>query len=279
MKKLLGMLVCACLATVMSLGTTGCTKPVKDKDKDKVAADSTKPVTPAKPAGDKEVTVAANPVKAEVKPGKSETVKLTLARGKEAKSDATFDVAVDPKDKGVTAATPAKVLGKDSEGTFKIEVGDEAKAGDYKVTVTGKSDGSKDFMATVTVTVPKKDVAVEKPPVKKEDVKVEVSQPKAVTVKAGEKGTAKVTITLGADLKKGATVKAWIKDKDDKDVKGITVAVDNKTLDKTGDATATVTVADTVAPGDYNLTIETAADGGMPATVTTKVAVKVEKAK
>ena len=67
------------------------------------------------------------------------------------------------------------------------------------------------------------------------------------------------------------------KDKDGKDVKGVTAEVDTKSLISSGDAVATVTVAADAAVGEYTLTFEIAAEGGMPATGTAKVSVKVVK--
>jgi hypothetical protein len=265
MKKLLGFLICACVCAVLSTGATGCKKPDKEKEKEKEKD---------KTAGKKDVTVSGEKT-ASVKAGESHNHELKVKRGDEATEDVIFVIELDPKDSGVSA-TADKVAGKDTKGTLKIEAKSDAKPGDTKVSVKSTSKGSKDIpVLVVVVTVPKaKDKVVELP---KNELKV--GDGKDLTVKQGGKDTAKVAVTLGDDLKKGATVKAWVKDKDDKEAKGVTAAVDTKTLDKSGDASVTASAADDAAPGDYTLTIEVAAEGGMPATATTKIKITVEKKK
>jgi uncharacterized membrane protein len=267
MKKLLGFFVCACVGMVLLFaGPTGCTKS-KDKDKDKTA-------------GKKDVKLTAE-AKATVKPGESHDHKLKLERGAEATNEVTFVILVTPADMGVTAK--ADKAAKDAkEGTLKIDVAKDAEAKDYTVKVTAKSTDSTESNATVTVTVPKKEGSVTpkdkdmKFAVKADpDEKLKITQDK----KDAAKGTVKVSLTMGADLKK-ATVSAKVTDKDGKDVKGVMAKADVDSMKETGDAKVTVEVAADAMPGDYDLIITTVAEGGMPvASVDTKIKLTVEKAK
>jgi uncharacterized membrane protein len=264
-KKLLALFVSLGLFCSLSVGLVGCTKEKAktQAEKDKEAKD--------KEAEKKKfaIEVSADPKDASMKPGDSKDIKIMLARGAKADKEATLTVEVDPK-VGVTG-TPDPMKVKDKEAKLTVKAADDAKEGDYTITITAKAEGSDTASTKIKVTVAKKEVAAVK------DMKLEVTDPKGITVKQADKGTVKVSVTMGADLKK-AGLKAWVKDKDNKEVaKGVTAELDYKTLEKSGDATVTVTVAGDAAPGDYMLTIETSGEGAVPASVPTKVTVKVEK--
>jgi len=281
MKKLLGVMICLCLGVVLSMGAAGC-QPTKDGakkagkvtdgDKEKGKGETGKEAGTSKDKDkdkDKNIEVAADPKEMKVDPGKSASSALKITRGKEAKADVTFTVAVAPADKGVKANAD-KVEGAKSEGSLKIEADDKAK-GDYTVTVTAKSDGAKDVETKVMVKVDKKETVVEKD----KDMKLEIAKGDAVKVKQGEKKEEKVAVTLGKDLK-AATVKADVKGP--KDGKGVAAKVTDK-LEKSGDATVTITVADDATEGDWVVTITAAGEGAVPASAESKITVTVEKKK
>jgi uncharacterized membrane protein len=261
MKKLLGMLVFTCVCVVLSVGNTGCTKKT-DKTDGK--------------AGKKDVTVAADPKTADATEGEAKTITVTLKldRGAEATKEVTFEApTVTAKDKGVTAAKPDSIAGTAKEGKLTIEVAKDAQPGEYTVAVAGKSEGSANLSTSVKVKVAKKK---EVTPEKKDKFEA-TTDAKELKMKQGGKDTAKVHLKLGDDLKKGATLKVSVTDKDGKDVKGVTAKADPDKMDKSGDSTVTVTAADDAAVGDYELRVDAAAEGGMPATASLKVSVKVEK--
>jgi hypothetical protein len=262
MKKLLGVMICLCLGVVLSMGATGC-QPTKDGakkagkggdgDKEKGKGETGKEAGTSKDKDkdkDKNIEVAADPKEMKVDPGKSASAALKITRGKEAKADVTFTVAVAPVDKGVKA---------------------HADKGDYTVTVTAKSDGAKDVETKVMVKVDKKETVVEKD----KDMKLEIAKGDAVKVKQGEKKEEKIAVTLGKDLK-AATVKAEVKGP--KDGKGVAAKVTDK-LEKSGNATVTITVADDATEGEWTVTITAAGEGAMPASADTKITVTVEKKK
>ena len=126
----------------------------------------------AKDADDKKVEVSVDPVKDTVKAGESKTARIKLKRGKAAEDkDVTVIVEVEPKDKGVTAKADDKISGGNTNAKLTVETKDTTPAGDYKITVKSKSEGSTDGSATFTLTVTKGDAA-KKPPdeIKKPDV-------------------------------------------------------------------------------------------------------------
>jgi uncharacterized membrane protein len=262
MKKLLGLFICMCVAAVLTMGTTGCTKDKPKADgSPKVKADATAK-DDKKPVKDHEVAVKADPTKiTDAKPSETRTAKLKLTRGKDATHEVTFAVKSD-KD-GVTA-TAAKVAGDKSEGELSIEVDKKAKDGDYVVTVTASSKESKEATAMVTVTVKGKEVVVEP----KKDFSLTVTgDDKAVTIKQGDKGKATLTVKLGKDVEEAKlTVK---------DGKGVKATVDPAKMTKSGDVTVNITVDADAAAGDASVTIEAAAEGAT--TASAKVAIKVDK--
>ena len=256
MKKFLAVFLTLGLVCGLSVGLNGCKKDDKTaKDKDKK---------------DHKLEVSADPAKESAKPGDTKTAKLTLKRGKDTAKEVKLAVAVEPKE-GIDASTdPAKTEKDDATLTMKVDA--KAKEGDYVVTVTASAKDSPDAKTTVTVKVAAKEVAKEK-----KDKLTAVTDSKSITVKQGDKGSVKLTVTLGDDLKKGAALKAWVKDKDDKEAKLVTASLDHKTLTESGDAKVTVMADEKAAPGDYELTIETSAEGGSPASIDRKVTVKVDK--
>jgi uncharacterized membrane protein len=255
MKKLLGLVTCMCVAAVLTMGTTGCTK---DKPK------TTTPVTGAKTDKDKDhkLEVKADPKTMDAKPGETKTAKLTLTRGKDAKEEVTFKAVSD--EKGVTASA-AKVAGDETKGELSIEVDKKAKDGDYVVTVTASSKDSKAATATVTVTVKGEKVAV----LPEKDYSLKATDAKAVTIKQGESKTATVTFTLGKDLKE-VTLKV-------KDAKGVKGKAEPTTLKESGDVKVTIDVAADAEAGDATLTIEATGENAVPATATAKIAIEVKK--
>lgn len=146
MKKLLGVMIVLGAAVALTMGAAGCNKPAATKDK-------TTP--PAAAGGKKDVTVAGPTTDTTMKQGESKDIALTLTRGAEATKEATVTAEVDPKDKGVTADT-VKIAGDKKEGTLKVTATDTATEGDYTITLTAKSDDSKDSTAKVKVKVGKK---------------------------------------------------------------------------------------------------------------------------
>lgn len=125
-----------------------------------VATIKTSPEARAQGKDDKKIEITADPDKVTVKPGEAASVKLKIKRGKEATKEVALTAEVAPKDKGVTAKLDAKIAGDKSEAVLTLETKDTAD-GDYKVTVTAKSEGSPDATATVALTV-KKGVVVAK---------------------------------------------------------------------------------------------------------------------
>jgi hypothetical protein len=259
-------MLCMGLIAAFSAGMVGCGDKKKDDKKTEKKTDG-KTVPETK---DNKIAVAAKPDSEKLDAGKSAEVEITVTRGKDAKEkEVTLSVSVDPDKKGVTAKLDPDKLAKDKDKSkLTIETTDAAD-GEYKVTVKGKAD--EEGSATVTVKVAKKAAKVVEP---KKD-KLAIEGPKDVTIKQGKEGTAKVTVTLGADLAKGATLKAWVKDEKDKDPKDVKVKLDLDKLAKSGDAIATITVGEAAAPGSYTLTVEATAEGGAPAAA--KVTVKVDK--
>jgi uncharacterized membrane protein len=255
MKKLLGLVICMCVAAVLTMGTTGCTK-----DKPKTTPT---PVTGGKTDKDKDhkIEVKADPKTMDAKPGETKTAKLTLTRGKDATHDVTFKAE---SKEGVTASA-AKVAGDETKGELSIEVDKKAKDGDYVVTVTAKSKDAKDATATVTVTVKGKEVAV----VPEKDYSLKATDAKAVMIKQGESKTATVTFTLGKDLKE-VTLKV-------KDAKGVKGKAEPTTLKESGDVKVTIDVAADAEAGDATLTIEATGENAVPATATAKIAIEVKK--
>jgi len=274
-KKLLALSLCLGLVVILTAGLTGCdkgTKPTK----------TTKTTTTTEPGGggskDKknEVTVAAKDGKLTIKAGENGMTKLTLGREKDATEEATVTVAVDPDGKGVEASTDTATVKGDATdaGTLTIKT-DKAKvkAGDFIVTVTVKSKGSKDATAKVEVKVTTEAAVV--PPKKAYDIAV-TGPEKPVTIKQGAKADVTAKIALGKDLT-DAALTAGVKDKDDKDAKGVSVKLDSDKMTKSGDAKATVTVADDAVVGEYTLWITAANKTDNKEGGTAKVTVKVEK--
>lgn len=274
MKKLLGLMICFFVGVVLTLGQTGCTSK-GDKDKDKKKPDGAGAGTKDKDKDkDKKIEVSADPDKATVKQGEETSVKITLKRGKEATKEAKLTVGVEPKDKGLTATVDELVKGDKSEATLKIKAGADAAKGEATVTVWVKSEGSPDADVKVSVKVAEAKAVVEA----KTDMKLAIAEGKAVKIKQGDKAyETKLAVTLGKDLK-AAAVKAEVKGPK-ADSKGVTVAVAPEKMEKSGDATVTITVADTAAEGDWEVTITAAGEGAMPPMVTSKIMVTVEKKK
>ncbi len=103
---------------------------------------------------DKKVEISADS-KATVKAGEKQTVVLKLKRGKAANKEVTLAVELDLKDKGVTVTVdPTKVAGDKNEAKLNIDTTDKAD-GEYKITVTSKSEDSENGTATVALTVTK----------------------------------------------------------------------------------------------------------------------------
>jgi ATP-dependent Clp protease adapter protein ClpS len=264
MKKLLGLMACLCVGIVLTMGSTGCT--TKDAKDNKAKAKGKDGDTTSKDK-DKKIDVA---VEKEVKleAGKSGKAKITLTRGKEAKKVAKVTAKVDKE--GVTASAE-DIKGDSSEGFLMIETTDKTKAGDYIITLLFKSEDSPDPDAVkVTAKVSAKGDAV----VPTKDTKLEIADGKATTVKQGAKGTSKVAVTVGADLK---GVKLSVEVKGPKDGKGVKAELDPEKLDKSGDATANITVADDATVGEWTVTITAAGEGATPATAASKTTVTVEK--
>ena len=115
-------------------------------------------------ADDKKVKVEAKPGSATVEAGKSETVTLTLTRGKELEKKEvvlTAEVETKEKDHGVTVdLDAAKVAADKKEAKATIKTTDKTPAGSYKINITAKADGAAEAAkATVELTVKKAEVA------------------------------------------------------------------------------------------------------------------------
>jgi hypothetical protein len=75
-----------------------------------------------------------------VKHKESHEFKVTVDKGKDFKETLSFSATVEPADKGVTATPEPKELkaSDPAEVKVKVEVGDKAGAGEYKVTLTAR---------------------------------------------------------------------------------------------------------------------------------------------
>jgi uncharacterized membrane protein len=256
-KKFLAMLVCFGLVSGLSIvliGVTGCNKDKKD----------------AKPAS-KEIEISAKPGSITIEQGKSTESTITLVRGADAKKDVKLTVAVAP-DKGVTAKIdPETLADKKLESKVTIESKSDTEPGDFTVTVTAKSDGSKDATAKTTVTV-KKAAAVVPP----KDTSLKAHDGKEVAVKQGDKGEGWVKLEVGKDVMKDITLKTEVKSP--KEAKGKVTA---KAADagKKGENKVDITASEDATEGEYWVTVTAAADDATPPSVDAKIKVTVSKKK
>jgi hypothetical protein len=179
MKRLLAMLMCVSLCTVLGFGTTGCGKKT-EKDTPKKDADTPKKDTPVKDTPKKDTPVKDTPVKdtpAKDTPPKKD-VSLSVTADKDVtvkqgdKGEVTAKVALgkslegadlkvevkDKNDKAVDDKDLKAAVSKLEKGEAKvtITVGEKAAPGDYVVTIWATAEGAKDASAAVKLKVEKK---------------------------------------------------------------------------------------------------------------------------
>jgi hypothetical protein len=256
MKKLLGLLMCVCVSSALTMGSIGCKKDAKTSP---AGTGSPSPTGTAK----KKITIEADKAKHELKQGTKETaVKLTLKRGEGADKEVKFTTAVVPA-KGLTVADIADAKADAKEAALKFDVAGDADVKDYVITITAKSDGAEDATTTVKVTVTKAKDDVAPPEKKKLEGKAD---PDKLSIKAGKEGTAKVSYAGDAKIKTFE-----VKSSDEKVATAKVKNVD-------GVATVTVTVlADAKEDATATITVTATGDGTMPATLDTPIMVKVDK--
>jgi uncharacterized membrane protein len=254
-KKFLAMMVCFGLVSGLSITLIGLTGCNKDKDKGKPAS--------------KEIEISATPGSNTIEQGKSTEVTIKLVRGVDAKNAVKLTVAVTP-DKGVTAKFDQETLAeKKLESKVAIDSKSDTEPGEYTVTVTAKSDGSKDHTATTKVTV-KKAAAVVTP----KETSLKAHDGKDVALKQGEKGEGTVKLDVGKDVMKDLTLKTEVKSP--KEAKGKVTAKAAET-GKKGDNKVDITVSDDATEGEYWVTVTAAADDAMPPSADAKIKVTVSK--
>jgi uncharacterized membrane protein len=242
------MFACLSAAVLLSAASTGCTKNQKPE---------------SGKSASKDVVVSARDFTLTVHEGFELThkLRLDLERGAEAKNEVSL--SVEGGKNGVTATIEPDKVGPDKEAYLIINVASDATPGDIKLTVTAKSEGSKNSTDDVVVKVkPTLDI---------------VMIDKSLTVKQGGKGTANVSLKFGADVGKSAklNLSATVKDKENKEVKGVAVTLDPDTLSTSGGSTVTVMVGEDVVPGDFEMWV--AAQGLTLNPRQTKISLKVEK--
>lgn len=272
MKKLLALGPCLCAAFVLTMGSTGCTTKKDGAAKDAAAKDKDK---------DNKIVIGLLSDERTRRPDEvpfTLEISFQLNRGKAVNKEVALTVAVEPPDKGVTASVKLgglEISGFKTDASLQVTVGADTKEGTYVVTVTAKAEGSPDAEAKTVINI-KKDMnlVVHRAKTSEKDIP---NRAPTLTVMQGGKKDAKVPVTLGKDLK-GVRVTAEVK-ADKGETKGVTVAVAPAKLDASGDATATITVADDAPAGTYTVTITAAGEGAMPSSQSSEIALTVEKKK
>src|SRR5688572_8655704 len=193
------------------------------------------------------ISIAASPSALTVDPGGTGTVTVTLTRG--GGFSAPVNVTVEGLPTGVTATVqPAQLTGQTTQATVTVTVASTVAAGSYPATIRASATGVGAATAQYTLTVtasPTYTLSV---------------TPTAVTVAPGGNGQTTVNLTR-TSFTAGVTLSL------DAPPAGIT-ATFNPAAPTGNTSTATINVANTVAPGNYNLTIKGVSTGVADRTTT-----------
>lgn len=253
MRKLLGLLLCFGLCTMLGLGSVGCSKK-KEKEKDGVAKKE-KPGTDGGTKKEPKITLTVADVTIEKDKG---IVKVEAAREN---YDGDIELAFGEV-KGVEFAKDAKIKSGEKSADVAVTVDKEkAKAGDQEVTVKGKG-GKATHEAKFTLTIKGKGAAKETKKAKitlsADDVAIKLDKDKK------GKGTAKITATR--ENYDGA-IKLTFKAPKGVTIKNAAIAEGEKSADvdvtvegaDAGDAEVTVTGTGGEATADTKLKVKIAA--------------------
>lgn len=178
------------------------------------------------------------PTPVTIRQGASGTVTINLKRTETFRAAGdTVALTLEGAPAGVTGTfSPATVAGPTDRSTLTLSVGAAAVPGTYRMTVRGKATGLADKTATVTLTV-------EAAP----DFSLALA-PTTVTVKAGETGTVRITITRVGGLADPVSFEVTGLPT------GVTAEFDPQPA-PAGASSLTLNVGGAAAPGTYILTV------------------------
>ena len=254
MRKLLGLLLCIGLCTMLGLGSVGCSKK-KEKEAEKKKADGG-----AGPKDKEEIILAVEAVTIETtdKKGKGQA-KITATRKKYAGPiELTFT-----KVEGVEIKD-ATIKKDEDSATVDVMVSDKAKAGEHKVTVKG-TGGKASHDTELKLTIKEKDSA---PPPKKAKITLTPPEdPVAIKLDKDKKGKGTATISAKREGDVGA-----IDLKFGKAPKGVTFKA--ASIAKGKDSVDVEVTVDGAEPGDAEIVVT---GTGGEATAETKLKLKITK--
>jgi uncharacterized protein (DUF2141 family) len=188
---------------------------------------------PPPPAGDFSLT--ASPQALSVQQGESDTVSVTVVP--QQGFNAAVALSAQAPAGGVTVQFNPETITPGTNSTATITVAETVAPGSYPITISGTA-GNQTRTTTVTLTVTAQPAG---------DFSLALS-PQALSVQQGGSDTVTVTVEPEGDFDAPVALSA-------QPPAGVTVQFDPETITPGTNSTATITVAETVAPGGYPITI------------------------